>query len=77
MSFYIKFVEMVKNVVCSGVLEYGNILFGECDLSQLIGVLCIMVCKVMQVLEEEGVVMCLCGYGMQINNIFEYLLKEV
>lgn len=30
----------------------------------------------MQALEEEGVVTRLRGYGTQINNIFEYLLKE-
>lgn len=32
---YIKFAETVKNAVRSGVLEHGNILPGERDLSQL------------------------------------------
>lgn len=43
MLLYMKFVQMVKDVVCSGIFEYGNILSGECDFSQFIGVLCIMV----------------------------------
>ena len=53
---YIKFAETVKNAVRSGVLEHGNILPGERDLSQLTGVSRITVRKAMQSLEEEGVV---------------------
>ena len=34
---YLKFAETVKNAVRSGVLEHGNILPGERDLSQLTG----------------------------------------
>lgn len=73
---YIKFAETVKNAVRSGVLEHGNILPGERDLSQLTGVSRITVRKAMQALEEEGVVTRSRGYGTQINNIFEYSLKE-
>ena len=73
---YIKFAETVKNAVRSGVLEHGNILPGERDLSQLTGVSRITVRKAMQSLEEEGVVTRSRGYGTQINNIFEYSLKE-
>lgn len=51
---YIKFAETVKNAVRSGVLEHGNILPGERDLSQLTGVSRITVRKAMQALEEEG-----------------------
>ncbi len=60
----------------SGVLEHGNILPGERDLSPLTGVSRITVRKAMQSLEEEGVVTRSRGYGTQINNIFEYSLKE-
>lgn len=73
---YLKFAETVKNAVRSGVLEHGNILPGERDLSQLTGVSRITVRKAMQALEEEGVVTRARGYGTQINNIFEYSLKE-
>ena len=52
---YLKFAETVKNAVRSGVLEHGNILPGERDLSQLTGVSRITVRKAMQALEEEGV----------------------
>ncbi len=58
------------------MLEHGNILPGERDLSQLTGVSRITVRKAMQSLEEEGVVTRSRGYGTQINNIFEYSLKE-
>lgn len=40
------------------------------------GVSRITVRKAMQALEEEGVVTRARGYGTQINNIFEYSLKE-
>ena len=73
---YLKFAETVKNAVRSGILEHGNILPGERDLSQLTGVSRITVRKAMQTLEEEGVVTRARGYGTQINNIFEYSLKE-
>lgn len=73
---YLKFAETVKNAVRSGVLEHGNILPGERDLSQLTGVSRITVRKAMQTLEDEGVVTRSRGYGTQINNIFEYSLKE-
>ena len=73
---YRKFAETVKNAVRSGILEHGNILPGERDLSQLTGVSRITVRKAMQALEEEGVVTRARGYGTQINNIFEYSLKE-
>ncbi|GKW36225.1 GntR family transcriptional regulator [Pectobacterium carotovorum subsp. carotovorum] len=73
---YLKFAETVKNAVRSGTLEHGNILPGERDLSQLAGVSRITVRKAMQTLEEEGVVTRVRGYGTQINNIFEYSLKE-
>ena len=73
---YLKFAETVKNAVRSGVLEHGNILPGERDLSQLTGVSRITVRKAMQTLEDEGVVTRARGYGTQINNIFEYSLKE-
>jgi DNA-binding GntR family transcriptional regulator len=73
---YLKFAETVKNAVRSGALEHGNILPGERDLSQLTGVSRITVRKAMQALEEEGVVTRARGYGTQINNIFEYSLKE-
>ncbi|MCJ8537177.1 GntR family transcriptional regulator [Enterobacter cloacae] len=76
MPLYLKFAETVKNAVRSGVLEHGNILPGERDLSQLTGVSRITVRKAMQALEEEGVVTRARGYGTQINNIFEYSLKE-
>jgi len=49
---YIKFAETVKNAVRSGVLEHGNILPGERDLSQLTGVSRITVRKAMQALER-------------------------
>ena len=52
---YLKFAETVKNAVRSGVLEHGNILPGERDLSQLTGVSRITVRKAMQALEAEGV----------------------
>ena len=64
---YLKFAETVKNAVRSGVLEHGNILPGERDLSQLTGVSRITVRKAMQALEEEGVVTRARGYGTQIN----------
>ncbi|GKW16067.1 GntR family transcriptional regulator [Pectobacterium carotovorum subsp. carotovorum] len=73
---YLKFAETVKNAVRNGMLEHGNILPGERDLSQLAGVSRITVRKAMQTLEEEGVVTRVRGYGTQINNIFEYSLKE-
>lgn len=73
---YLKFAQTVKNAVRSGILEHGNILPGERDLSQLTGVSRITVRKAMQALEEEGVVTRARGYGTQINNIFEYSLKE-
>jgi DNA-binding GntR family transcriptional regulator len=73
---YMKFAQTVKNAVRSGILEHGNILPGERDLSQLTGVSRITVRKAMQALEEEGVVTRARGYGTQINNIFEYSLKE-
>lgn len=76
MPLYLKFAETVKNAVRSGWLEHGNILPGERDLSQLTGVSRITVRKAMQTLEEEGVVTRARGYGTQINNIFEYSLKE-
>ena len=76
MPLYLKFAETVKNAVRSGMLEHGNILPGERDLSQLTGVSRITVRKAMQALEEEGVVTRARGYGTQINNIFEYSLKE-
>ncbi len=72
---YIKFAETVK-CRAQRVLEHGNILPGERDLSQLTGVSRITVRKAMQSLEEEGVVTRSRGYGTQINNIFEYSLKE-
>ncbi|MGE5984748.1 GntR family transcriptional regulator [Klebsiella michiganensis] len=72
---YLKFAETVKNAVRSGMLEHGNILPGERDLSQLTGVSRITVRKAMQTLEDEGVVTRARGYGTQINNIFEYSLK--
>ncbi len=50
--------------------------YGERDLSQLTSVTRITVRKAMQALEEEGVVTRSRGYGTQINNIFEYSLKE-
>ncbi len=59
----------------SGVLEHGRSA-GERDLSQLTGVSRITVRKAMQALEEEGVVTRSRGYGTQINNIFEYLLRS-
>ena len=49
---YIKFAETVKNAVRSGVLEHGNILPGERDLSQLTGVSRITVRKAMQALDR-------------------------
>lgn len=74
---YMKFAQTVgKDAVRSGILEHGNILPGERDLSQLTGVSRITVRKAMQALEEEGVVTRARGYGTQINNIFEYSLKE-
>lgn len=71
-----KFAQTVKDAVRSGILEHGNILPGERDLSQLTGVSRITVRKAMQALEEEGVVTRARGYGTQINNIFEYSLKR-
>ena len=47
---YIKFAETVKNAVRSGVLEHGNILPGERELSQLTGVSRFLVCLVLFVL---------------------------
>ena len=72
---YMKFAQTVKNAVRSGILEHGNILPGERDLSQLTGVSRITVRKAMQALEEEGVVTRARGYGRNCN-IFEYSLKE-
>lgn len=60
---YLKFAETVKNAVRNGVLEHGNILPGERDLSQLTGVSRITVRKAMQALEAEGVVTRARGYG--------------
>ncbi len=51
---YMKFAQTVKDAVRSGILEHGNILPGERDLSQLTGVSRITVRKAMQALEEEG-----------------------
>lgn len=51
---YMKFAQTVKDAVRSGILEHGNILHGERDLSQLTGVSRITVRKAMQALEEEG-----------------------
>ncbi len=76
LPLYMKFAQTVKDAVRSGILEHGNILPGERDLSQLTGVSRITVRKAMQALEEEGVVTRARGYGTQINNIFEYSLKE-
>ena len=76
MPLYLRFAETVKNAVRSGVLQHGNILPGERDLSQLTGVSRITVRKAMQALENEGVVTRARGYGTQIVNIFEYSLKE-
>lgn len=45
---YMKFAQTVKNAVRSGILEHGNILPGERDLSQLTGVSRITVRKAMQ-----------------------------
>ncbi|MCG5045073.1 GntR family transcriptional regulator [Enterobacteriaceae bacterium 155047] len=73
---YLKFAETIKNAVRNGMLGHGNILPGERDLSQLTGVSRITVRKAMQALEEQGVVTRSRGYGTQINNIFEYSLKE-
>lgn len=73
---YMKFAQTVKNAVRSGILEHGNILPGERDLSQLTGVSRITVRKAMQALEEEGVVTRARGYGTQINNIFSIRSKE-
>lgn len=73
---YLKFAQTVKNAVRSSLLVHGNILPGERELSQLTGVSRITVRKAMQALEEEGVVTRARGYGTQINNIFEYSLKE-
>ena len=74
---YIKFAETVKNAVRSGVLEHGNILPGERDLSQLTGVSRITVRKAMQSLEEEGVVVRVrVVTARKSDNIFEYSLKE-
>lgn len=76
MPLYLRFAETVKNAVRSGMLQHGNILPGERDLSQLTGVSRITVRKAMQTLENEGVVTRARGYGTQIVNIFEYSLKE-
>lgn len=76
MPLYLKFAETVKAAVRSGILPQGNILPGERDLSQLTGVSRITVRKAMQALEDEGVVTRSRGYGTQINNTFEYSLKE-
>lgn len=76
MPLYLKFAETVKAAVRSGGLPQGNILPGERDLSQLTGVSRITVRKAMQTLEDEGVVTRSRGYGTQINNTFEYSLKE-
>ena len=73
---YLKFAVTIKDAVRSGWLENGNILPGERDLSQLTGVSRITVRKALQLLEDEGVVTRSRGYGTQINNIFEYSLKE-
>ncbi|MFB2903470.1 GntR family transcriptional regulator [Aeromonas jandaei] len=73
---YMKFAETVKSAVRSGLLPQGNILPGERDLSQLTGVSRITIRRAMQTLEEEGVVTRSRGYGTQINNTFEYSLKE-
>lgn len=76
MPLYLKFAETVKAAVRCGSLPQGNILPGERDLSQLTGVSRITVRKAMQALEDEGVVTRSRGYGTQINNTFEYSLKE-
>ena len=51
---YIKFAETVKNAVRSGVLEHGNILPGERDLSQLTGVSRITVQQHLRILVERS-----------------------
>lgn len=76
MPLYLKFAETVKNAVRNGLLAHGNILPGERDFSGLTGISRITVRKAMQTLEDEGVVTRSRGYGTQINNIFEYSLKE-
>lgn len=73
---YLKFAQTIKSAVRNGTLEHGNILPGERDLSQLTGVSRITVRNAMEALEKEGVVTRSRGYGTQINNIFEYSLKE-
>jgi DNA-binding GntR family transcriptional regulator len=72
---YLKFAETVKNAVRSGVLEHG-IFCRRARSESVNGVSRITVRKAMQALEEEGVVTRSRGYGTQINNIFEYSLKE-
>ena len=76
MPLYLKFAGTVKDAVRSGLLAHGNILPGERDFSGLTGISRITVRKAMQMLEDEGVVTRSRGYGTQINNIFEYSLKE-
>ncbi len=56
--------------------QHGNILPGERGFKSVNRRLRITVRKAMQALEEEGVVTRSRGYGTQINNIFEYSLKE-
>ncbi|MBK5143052.1 GntR family transcriptional regulator [Budviciaceae bacterium BWR-B9] len=73
---YLKFAETVKMAVRTGVLPPGNILPGERDLSQLTGVSRITVRKAMEMLDEQGVVIRSRGFGTQINDKFEYSLKE-
>ena len=73
---YLKFAETVKNAVRSGALEHGNILPGRARPEPVDGVSRITVRKAMRTLEDEGVVTRARGYGTQINNIFEYSLKE-
>lgn len=51
---YMKFAQTVKNAVRSGILEHGNILPGERDLSQLTGVSRITARKAMQAPKKKA-----------------------
>lgn len=51
---YMKFAQTVKNAVRSGILEHGNILPGERDLSQLTGVSRITVAKQCRPSKKRG-----------------------
>ncbi|WP_437616286.1 GntR family transcriptional regulator [Erwinia sp. V71] len=76
MPLYKRFAAAIKEAVREGVLVHEEILPGEREFSQSLGISRITVRKAMDELEKEGVVFRSRGYGTQICSQFEYSLKE-